>query len=473
MRILVINIALRDNPTRKLLPIGLGYVVSAIHRAGYQFDLLDLDAKSMTPREIEHFVTTNEYDVVMMGCIVTGYRHVKWMAQTIRRAHPNTTIIVGNTVAQSIPEVLLGKTECDIAVMGEGDEVAVRLLEQLETSKDVSGIAGIAYRKGGQVIRTPKHPLIANIDSIPSPNWDLFDIETYIDSCSKAVNEPLPPIPKSEIRSMPVNTARGCPYKCTFCYHIFRGEKYRWRSAEAIVAEMKNYHERYGINHFAFNDELTFHSPKQAETFADTLLNSGLQVYFGGNCRSGLFSKTEHIAIARKLHKAGCLSLVFSLESTDPDILRWMKKGITPNMFARQVEILRAGGIAPLTSVVVGYPQETEETIRRTISFCADLGIFPSTGFLLPQPGSVMYDHARAGGWIPDEEAYLLAMGDRQDLHVNMTSMSDNQMRKVVEESLAECSRKVGVSSITGSLLKTGAYRSGDLARVEGERLAV
>lgn len=462
MKTLVINIALRDNPARKFLPIGLGYVASAIHRAGYAFDLLDLDARPMTREELTLFLKSNPYDVVMMGCIVTGYRHVKWITKTIREAYPETRIVVGNTVAQSIPEVLLRNTSADIAVMGEGEETAVRLLACLERGGDLSEVPGIAYLEEGRVVRTAKQPVIADIDGIAAPDWDLFDIEAYIESCSKAVNEPLPPIPKGEIRSMPINTARGCPFQCTFCYHAFRGERYRARSPQAVVREMKHFHRKYGINHFAFNDELTFYSAPQAEAFADELTATGLRVYFGGNCRSGLFSKPEHVRVARKLRKAGCLSLVFSLESTDPDILRWMRKGNTPEMFAKQVEIMRAGGIAPLTSIVVGYPIETKDTIRRTLSFCADLGIYPSTGFLLPQPGSGMYEYARAGGWIPDEEAYLLSIGDRQDLHLNMTKMSDAELVAAVDEGLRGCAARIGIVAAGADLLKTGAYRSGD-----------
>ncbi len=60
----------------------------------------------------------------------------------------------------------------------------------------------------------------------------------YIQNLSDAVGEPFPPIPREQIRAIPINTARGCPYKCSFCYHAFRGVKYRWRSAESIVQEM-------------------------------------------------------------------------------------------------------------------------------------------------------------------------------------------------------------------------------------------
>ena len=122
MKILVINIALRPPPARKSLPLGLGYVVSAMKRAGFEFDLLDLDAHPQYSEQTERFLRTHHYDVVAMGCIVTGYKYIKWLSNTIKMAFPDTVVIVGNTVAESIPNILLTKTGADIAVMGESDK---------------------------------------------------------------------------------------------------------------------------------------------------------------------------------------------------------------------------------------------------------------------------------------------------------------------------------------------------------------
>jgi len=259
---------------------------------------------------------------------------------------------------------------------------------------------------------------------------------------------------------MAVNTARGCPFQCTFCYHSFRGEKYRWRSAASIVAEMRSLHERYGVNLFLFYDELTFFSIPQADAFAEALLGSGLRVWWHADCRSGLFHDEQHLETARKLKRAGCLSLGFSLESASPRILKWMNKHTTPAQFTRQVEILRRAGITSLTSIVLGYPNETEQSIRETMDCCISSGVYPSAGYLLPQPGTPMYRHAVDQGHITDEEAYLLAMGDRQDLRLNMTLMPDDKLEKTVERELERCGRELGLDLGRDKLIKTGHYRA-------------
>jgi anaerobic magnesium-protoporphyrin IX monomethyl ester cyclase len=459
MKILVINISLRPMPARRSLPVGLAYVVSAMKRGGFQFELLDLDVESQSKEETEKYLRCNRYDIVAMGCIVTGYNHVKWLSSIIKESHPSTIVIVGNTVAQSIPHILLNRTKADIAVMGEADITIVELLRQLTVSNNLSEIKGICYRIEGKVINNPKRPLIKDINTIPTPDWDLFDVEFYIRSQAEAFATYLPKDVSENARVMPINTARGCPHQCTFCFHAFRGEKYRWRSAESIVSEMKYLKERYGVNIVTFNDELTFHSIRQAATFADTVLKSGLQIYWTASCRSGLFCKDEHVDVARKLKEAGCLWLGFSLESADYGILKWMNKKASPADFSRQVELLRKAGITSFTSIVLGYPNETAETIKATIDCCIANGIYPSAGYLLPQPGSPMYDYAREKGFIRDEEAYLLSMGDRQDLRLNMTKIPDREFENIVHDELDRCSRELGLSLSGGALLKTGTYK--------------
>ncbi len=460
MKILVINIALRPPPARKWLPIGLAYVTSAMRRAGYQFDLLDLDAHPQAPDEVEQFLWANRYDVVAMGCIVTGYNKIKWISQMIRQAHPDTRIIVGNSVASSISEILLTKTGADIAIMGEGDETIVDLLDALNADRNLETVPGIHFLKDGSIIRNPLRPAIKDIDTIPIPDWDIFDVEVYIENLRGVMNEPLP-MPADEIRAMPMNTARGCPYRCTFCFQVFREDKYRWRSPQSIITEMKWLQQKYGVNYFAFADELTFFSAKQAESFADALLASEMKVYWDADCRTGIFSKEEHVEVARKLKKAGLVALSYSLESANPDILKWMNKNVQPEMFSRQVDICNKAGLPTLTSIVIGYPNETEQTIKDTIDCCIANNIYPSAGYLLPQPGTGMYDFAVEQGYIKDQEAYLLAMGDRQDLRLNMTSLSDDALENITQRELARCSSELNIGLDAGKLLKTGAYKVG------------
>ncbi len=460
MRILMINVSLRPGSARKWFPVGLSYVSSSVKRSGYEIDTLDLDAHPRSMEEMAEFVRRGEYDVIGMGCIVTGYKHIKELSALIKDVSPKATIVVGNSVASSISEILLARTEADIVVFGEGDETFPDLLNAISTNRDLSEVQGIAFIQNGNLIRTSDRPLIKDIDAIPHLIWDMFDIEFYIDSVSQNANEPLPPIPRDQIRAFSINTARGCPFQCTFCYHVFFGAKYRWRTPQSVIEEMKVLNSKYGINLFYLQDELTFFTAKQADEFASAMIKSDLNVWYDADCRSGMFYEDQHVEIAKKLKESGCLNLSYSLENASPEILKWMNKRATPEQFSRQREIMDRAGLATLTSLVFGYPNETKETIEATFQCCLENRIYPSAGYLLPQPGTPMYDYAREQRLITDEEEYLLAMGDRQDLRLNMTSMSDEELEETVQHGLKSISDALGIGLSEGKLLKTGHYRS-------------
>jgi radical SAM superfamily enzyme YgiQ (UPF0313 family) len=458
MNILLINIALRESSPVKLLPIGLAYVASAMKRAGFKFDLLDIDAHRYSDREVEDFIKKKPYDVVGMGCIFTGYKIVKALTELIKKHHPNSLIIAGNSVATSIMETILTKTKVDIAVMGEGDDTIVDLLQTISMNKTLEEVNGICFLKEDKIVRTPPRPLIEDISSIPFIDYSIFDVETYIVGARSSLNDPLP-IPRERIRALPINTSRGCIYNCDFCYQVFRGMKYRIRSAAPVVSEMKILKKQYSLDYFILQDEMTFYNRRQALEFAQEIIDQNLSVYWCAVCRADFLHTEEDSKIARKLKGAGCVGLCFALESADPEILRSMKKKITVEQFSRQAQLFKKEGLSVWTSLVFGYPQETPETIRKTIDICIKNRIYPSAGYVLPQPGSPMYDYCIKRKIITDEEGYLLTVGDRQDLRINLTSMSNEELEFQVTKELKRCSDSLGLDLHGESLIKTGFYR--------------
>lgn len=459
MNILVINVSLRPLSPLKLFPIGLGYITTAMKNAGFDFDLLDIDAHRYSDQDVENFIRKNKYDVVCMGCIVTGYKIVKSLANIIKEYQPKATIIAGNSVATSIVDTLLTRTKVDIAVMSEGDETIVDLLRTLSMSGHLEEVKGICFVKNDEIVHTSARPPIKDISALAFIDFSLFDVETYIATSQFAVNDPLP-IQRDNVRALPINTARGCIANCGFCYHVFKEVPYRHRNPESIVAEIKLLYEKYDINYILLWDELTFFSKKQTLALVEKILYEKLHVYWVANCRGNLFDKDEDVEIITKMKEAGCLSVCYSLESAEPSILKAMNKNVNVEQFSRQTQLFQKAGIHAVTSLVLGYPQETPESIKKTFDCCIENKIYPSAGYLLPQPGSGMYVYAVEHGFISDEEEYLLKMGDRQDLRLNMTKMSDEEFEKHVFEGLKRCNEEMGIGLKDEELIKTMFYRS-------------
>jgi len=115
-------------------------------------------------------------------------------------------------------------------------------------------------------------------------------------------------------------------------------------------------------------------------------------------------------------------------------------------------------GIKPLTSIIFGYPQETQESIKLTLDLCERCNIFPSVGFLQPLPGTPIYEWAVKENYIKDEIEYLMQAGDRQDFHVNLTTIPTDEFIDAVKSGMNDLAKKMGLKF--DNPLKTGVYQN-------------
>ncbi|KKM68625.1 hypothetical protein LCGC14_1458990 [marine sediment metagenome] len=439
MNLLLINLSLRPDSFQCIFPIGIGYIATALREAGIDFDLLDMDVHK---GDIHDLATTDfkKYDVVAFGCIVTGYRIVKEVSRIIRETNPNVTIICGNTVASSIPIHLLLNTEVDIAVMGEGDIAIVEIINTLKKGK----FKGI-YKADRMV----------DVNKLPILKWDLFDMSKYLKRNRNSIAEPHP-VDYSSLMAMPVNSARGCIHNCSFCYNVFQGEKYRYRSVDSLSKEMDFLKSHYDINYITFYDDLTLFSKRRVEEFIDLMTGRG--IHWTACCRAGLFTRQDR-NLLRKLKRSNCVSLGYSLESANKHILKAMNKHISLESFEEQKKALTEADIATITSLVLAYPQETERTLAQTFNFCYKNDIYPSTGYLQPQPGTPMYDYALKNDYITNQEEYLMQMGDRQDLHINMSKIPSERLQQLTFNHLKRIRDKLKLPLRDDQLIKTGIMR--------------
>ncbi len=436
-----------------------------LESVGYDFDLLDVDIDDLSDGAVETYIADNRYDVVMAGSIVTHYKWMKWLTHTVKKYHPQTKIVIGNSVSGSIPDVFLKYSAADVAVIGEGEFSAHEVLEAFRTGKDLKDIQGIAYVDGARnVIKNPPRHAHKKIDDFPIIDWSRFNVQKYFDR-SYAGADGLIFDKDNPPRVMPVVSARGCVFKCTFCHYVFWDDPYRYRSPENILKEIRRNIEVYGASYINFWDDLSFGSLKQAERLADAIIASGLKFNWNAAVRVDLFGNPKHpyakrLEVAQKFREAGCLNLGFSLESGNREILEMMDKHIEPEYFFDQVRILKEVGITSSTSVVFGYPIETPETVRETFAQCLEVGVYPSIGFLLPLPYTGMYKYAKEHGFITDDDAYLDSITERQDLCINMTKMSKDQVMGLIKEGAADLNRMLELGLTDETLIRTGGSRN-------------
>lgn len=183
MRILLINPPYETDLSPGSFPLGLGYISSVLVEGGHKVKVLDIKALRYSRIHVEEIISNSidQFDVVGISGLVTIYSYIKWLAETIKKYNPSIPIVVGGSIASSIPELLLNKTKVDIACIGEGEITIKELIEALEDSKSLTGVKGIYFKQDGHVYSTPPRGLCKNLDSIPFPRWDLFPIELYVD----------------------------------------------------------------------------------------------------------------------------------------------------------------------------------------------------------------------------------------------------------------------------------------------------
>ena len=462
LKLLFVNVCLRPGGYTKFLPVGLGSVMTYFHKNGYKLTLLDIDINEYDDEYVENYIKNNHFDFVLAGTIVTHYKWFKWFVNMTKRHQPETCFIAGNSVAGSIPEVFLNNTKGDIVVTGEGEISAYEAVEAVRLEKDLKTVEGISFRDEHKKIISTKARSASPIDNLPQIDWRWFDVERYI---QKAETMPDKDDNPEKIRSIPVVTARGCAFKCSFCHYVFWNDPYRNRKPQFIIDEIKYMMKKYGVNYIHFWDDLSFASAIQVEKFCDAVLKSGLKFKWMASVRVDLFSRanlsdTDALRVAKKMRQSGCYSVGFALESGNKEIMKMMNKNIDVDAFYNTVYTFKKADIICQTSVVFGYPIETKETIKETFDQCFKAGLYPSIGFLLPLPYTVMYDYAKANGFITDEDRYLESITERQDICLNMTKMSDEEIMKEIELGGKKLNEMLEVGLNNETLVKSKGYKS-------------
>ena len=462
MKLLFVNPCLRPGGYTKVLPVGLASVMTYLKSKGYKFTLLDIDINEYDDSYVENYIKNNRFDLILAGSIVTHYKWFKWFGNMIKTNQPDSIFVGGNSVAGSIPELFLTKINGDVAVTGEGEVSAYETVEAVRLGKDLKNVSGISYLVENKKVITNDRRSAQNIEEFPDIDWSFFDVESYIkraDVMPDSDDEP------EAMRSMPVVSARGCAFKCSFCHYVFWNDPYRNRKAKSILREIKNLINKYNLTYIHFWDDLSFASAIQVNKFCDEILKSGLKFKWNASVRVDLFSRANlegeaAVNVAKKMKQAGCYSVGYSLESGNQKILEMMNKKIEADAFFNTVDTFRQAGIVSQTSVVFGYPIETKETIKDTFDQCLKAGVYPSIGFLLPLPSTVMYDYAKAHGFITDEDKFLDSITERQDICLNMTKLKDDEIMNEIKEGGKLLNEKLNIGLSEDSYIRTKGYKT-------------
>lgn len=434
MKILLINPPIREWAKPNVFPAGLGYIAAVLLQDGHKVEVLDINGYRYSKEEAEETIKEADYDVAGIGGIVTTYRYVTWLIGILKRYHPDKRIVIGGSVSSSIPRIMLEKNPADIICIGEGEETVRELARALEKKEDLATVKGVWYKDSSSKIhQNEKRSPIRDLDSLPFPAWNLFPMDIYLKNPVGAPNRNKwvdGSADASAALSMNLFASRGCPYKCIYCYHDFMGERYRHRSPENVIKEIKVLYERYKVTYFHFIDDEFVMKKDFVSKFCDLIKTFSTEIgqKLTWGCAGRVNLMTEELVA--KMANAGCVLIGYGIESGSQKILDLIKKKVTIEQAKEAIRLTKKYLGWADCSFMIGYPGETRVTIQETIDFCKELDLTPEVIFFLtPYPKTELYSMALKQGKIKDEEQYILNLGEQgEKIRVNFTDFSDEEL---------------------------------------------
>jgi anaerobic magnesium-protoporphyrin IX monomethyl ester cyclase len=427
-----------------VMPIGLAYLAGALKVSGERVHVIDAVGEAVNQysaipgydRTLLHGLTTPEIldripeETEILG--ITCMFSVEWpfiavLVQEIRERFPQVLIILGGEHVTALPEYSL--TECpgiDVAVLGEGEETLVDLVDAYRTGRDLDTVRGIVFRRGDEFVNTAARPRIRALDAIPEPDWSLFPVEEYMGN-GVTFGPDLG-------RCMPVIASRGCPYQCTFCsspqmWTTFWGV----RQPEQVLAEIKRYIEQYGAKNFDFYDLTMIIRKDWIKEFCRLLIAEGLSITW--QLPSGTRSEAIDEEISKMLYVSGCRTICYAPESGSVAELSRIKKKVKPESMLASMRVAAANGISIKANVLFGLPGQTWLDVRETFRFIyrmARIGVESIGAYAFsPYPGTELFRNLVASGRIKVGPEYFRELLSYARFHRSV-SFNDNMSNRVL-----------------------------------------
>jgi len=371
--------------TNRAPTLGLLHLAAEVRRHGYTPSIIESDIFDLTVDDVVRQVVEERPAYVGITLFTVGVACGADIARRIKFQLPETVIIVGGPhISSMAAETMRRFTEFDYAVVGEGEEILVNLLNTLESKGDVSQVPGLVYMDRSDLTErlhvAPRHHINRDMDRLPMPAWDLLP------DFPQAYSPALFDFPVGPVAS--IAASRGCPFHCKFCDTSTFGAAVRAYSAQRVFEIMTYLKSQYGIRHLMFVDDLFTASRKRTTELCNLIIENGLDMTWSCASRVDVVKPD----LLHLMKRAGCWEISFGLESGSNELLQKMDKAADVARSREALEWTHRAGIRSKGLFMLGYPGESAETIAQTKAFAREvpLTIMNLTKFT-PYPGSPIY----------------------------------------------------------------------------------
>ncbi len=378
------------------MPLGLAYLSGSLKASGFDSTIFDAMSRFDSPADTIAGAISEKPDVVAVTAYTATLPAAVDLLAGVTRALPHVVTVIGGVHPTHMAEEVLGHSSVDYVVRGEGEGALPELLACLNTGDNPAKVAGISCRDdSGNATHAPDRALCADLDALPI-DWDGLEWPLY--------HYRTKPGSKLAITSW----ARGCTMSCRFCSQqkLWR-RTWRARDVESIVAEMRMLKERYGVDTLEVADEHPTFDRARWEHLLDRLIEEDLGIELLAETRAD--DVVRDADIIGKYRDAGILHMYVGVESPRQDKLDWMGKHLRIGESKQAIDLLNDVGIITETSFLLGYPDDTPETVAQSLElseqYQPDLAFFLA---ITPWPYADMYSEVADRIEVDDYSQYNL-----------------------------------------------------------------
>lgn len=374
-------------------PIGIAYLGAAAREAGHDVLLIDAEMAGTIAnimKQAKRFMP----EFIGVTCWTIDRAMVWDLCQSISEHFPNVFLALGGPHATMMPEHILQRSKASAVVIGEGEETLKDLLACLESGSNLSTVNGLVFRnEDGTFKHTGPRLPIQDLDTISFPYYAGFKNFSFANYLG------FPPLPNP---TAAVITSRGCVFNCTYCSSVrFWGNRWRYRSAENVLAELQELIEDMGVRSIYFFDDNFPVNKSRVYDICQGIIRKNWNIQWA--CCSHV--KMVDKQMLHIMRSSGCVSIDFGVESGSDKILLNINKKQTRKDIERTFAMVNEAGIMPRAYLMVGNTGEDTTTIDETIEMISRIKPRSSIGasILWLLPGTDSYAQAVQNGFITDD----------------------------------------------------------------------
>lgn len=371
--------------SRGTMALGLASIAPMLMNSGHKVRILNLNISNgidnLLLRTLQDFKPDFVGITATTPLIFKAYK----IASTVKALNSRITVVVGGPHASALPETVLRESQIDCVVKGEGDYVFNTIVENGLSA----AIPNIYYKDKDEIIQSDiQNEFIQDLDSLPFPAYELFEIQNYRQPKISSRREPLGYL----------ETSRGCYGRCIFCNKNIHGSKVRMKSPGRVVDEIERMLS-LGFGEIHIIDDIFTANMERAYHICEEILTRGLR--FPWYPRGGIRVDRVNLALLKIMKRAGCYRIPFGIESGSQRILDFTKKKITLEQAEAAVKLAKAAGLETECYFMLGLPTETEEDIKKSIEFAIKLNPdYAKFAITIPLPGTPMFETMSLKGQI-------------------------------------------------------------------------